>query len=126
MKHFLALAFSACCGVALAAGGNDAPAAPAPAVPDDVQSLPEAQFNDWVQQERDRIAEEKAAIAKRYHDAGFACWHRFAVNDCLKDARRRRRAEMAPVTKTELAVNAAQRDYETRERLQEIQQKQKK
>lgn len=126
MKRLLALAFSACCGVALAAGANAAPTAPEPVVPDNVQSLPEAQFNAWVQRERDQIAEEKAAIEKRYHDAGFTCWQRFAVNDCLKDARRRRRAEMAPVTKTELAVNAAQRDYETRERLQEIQQKQKK
>jgi hypothetical protein len=125
MKRFLVLALfvGANFGAALAAS---APAGKPATVPDSVQALPEAQFNAWVQGERDQIAKEKAAIAKRYHDAGFTCWHRFAVNDCLRDARRQRRAKLAPVTKTELAVNAAQRDYETRQRLQEIAQKQKK
>lgn len=110
------------------AGPGSAPAGSAdqPAVPPSVQALPQAQFDAWLQGEHAQIAREKAAIEKRYHTAGFTCWQRFAVNDCLRDARRRRRAELAPVTKTELAVNAAQRDYETRQRMQEIEQKQKK
>lgn len=122
MKWFSILVFSACFGTALAA----AAATDGSAVPDNVQSLPEPQFDAWVQGERDQIANEKAAAEQRYHQAGFACWKRFAVNDCLRQSRRQRRAEIDAANKTELAVNAAERDYRTRERLQEIAGKQKK
>lgn len=121
MKCLLILVLSVCAGAALAADAHDASP-----VPDSVQALPEAQFDSWLQGERDRIAKEKDAAQKRYHGAEFTCWKRFAVNDCLKDARRERRAGMDAARKMELAVNAAEREYRTRQRLQEIAQKQKK
>lgn len=124
MKWFPILAFSACLGAALAAAAAEG--SPVPPVPSDVQSLPEPQFDAWVQSERDQIAQEKAAAEQRYHEAEFACWKRFAVNDCLRRSRRQRRSEINAARKTELAVNAAERDYKTRERLQEIAGKQKK
>lgn len=75
------------------------------------------------QAERMRIASARAAAEARYRDQERACWQRFAVNDCLRDAARERRAMLDRLRDEELVLNAREREARTTERLHAIEQK---
>lgn len=77
-----------------------------------------------------RIALERAQLqaereqAERAHDArARECWQRFAVNDCLREVRRSRRAALDPIRARELALNAEERAWRTRQREERLQDK---
>ncbi|MGE0497290.1 MAG: hypothetical protein AB7I35_02070 [Ramlibacter sp.] len=59
--------------------------------------------------ERSRIAAERAAANTLYERDAVACHARFAVNDCLNEARARRREALADLRRQEISLNDAQR-----------------
>lgn len=110
---------------ALALAGCATPRQPAEtgptlAVP---QGLADAPFAQWLSAQRQRIAQGRAAARQRYRDDELACWQRFAVNDCLRDARLQRRGALDALRRDEQVVNAAERERRTGERLRAIEDK---
>lgn len=80
----------------------------------------ERQFESWLAAERARVAQTRAAAQQRYHDDELACWHRFAVNDCLHDARTRRRAVLDAMRRQDLQLSALERQRRTARRERDI------
>ncbi|MEZ5606342.1 MAG: hypothetical protein R3E52_04300 [Burkholderiaceae bacterium] len=80
-------------------------------------------FEPWLQAERARVAQQRAAAQQRYHDEELACWRRFAVNDCLSDAKRQRRNTLDGLRQQDLQLNALEREQRTAGRLRVIEQK---
>lgn len=70
--------------------------------------------------QRARIAEERARAETEFEQAHKACYARFAVNDCISDARARRREQMADLRRQELALNDAERRRRGEERLRDL------
>ena len=110
---------------ALALAGCAAPRPSVDAVPPLAapQGLADAPFAQWLAAQRQRIEQGRAAARQRYHDDELACWQRFAVNDCLRDARLQRRAVFDMLRRDEQVVNAAERERRTGERLRAIEDK---
>ena len=70
--------------------------------------------------ERARIASERARVEAEFEQAHRACYARFAVNDCISDARATRREQLADLRRQELALNDAERRRRGEERLRDI------
>ena len=66
--------------------------------------------------ERERLQQQRQAIEQADLERKRACWHRFAVNDCLREVRRQRYAALDPVRSRELELNAQERAWRTQER----------
>ena len=73
--------------------------------------------------ERARIASERTRIEAEFEQANKACYQKFAVNDCIADARARRRELLADLRRQELVLNDADRRRRSSERLEEIEKK---
>lgn len=73
--------------------------------------------------ERQRITAERARVEAEFDQAHKACYQKFAVNDCISDARARRREQMADLRRQELVLNDAERRRRSAERLDEIEKK---
>jgi hypothetical protein len=58
---------------------------------------------------RERLLRERAAVQARYAQREADCRTRFAVTDCLNDAKRARRDALAPLRREEIALDDAQR-----------------
>ncbi len=67
----------------------------------------------WLDVQRSRIQTERAEALRRFDEAEKACWQRFAVNDCLRDARASRRSALERLRQQELAVNEVERQRRT-------------
>ena len=80
-------------------------------------------FAPWLQGERERVTRERGTAQQRYQDDELACWHRFAVNDCLRDAKQQRRATLDGLRQQEIGLNALERERRTAERLRAIERK---
>ena len=74
--------------------------------------------------ERERLQAERSAIEQQHDERMRDCWQRFAVNACLRDVRRSRHAALDPIRAQELALNAQERAWRTRQREERLQQKQ--
>lgn len=111
--------------LALALAGCVAPRPPVDAGPPLTvpQGLADAPFAQWLAAQRQRIEQARGAARQRYHDDELACWRRFAVNDCLRDARLQRRQVLDALRSDEQGVNAAERERRTGERLRAIEDK---
>ena len=59
--------------------------------------------------ERQRLAEQRAAVEARFAEREAACQQRFAVTDCVNQAKQERRAAMAPLRRRSAALDDAQR-----------------
>lgn len=59
--------------------------------------------------ERARIAAERQAADARYSQAEAACYARFAVNDCVNEARAARREALADLRRQEISLNDDER-----------------
>ncbi|MGE0331299.1 MAG: hypothetical protein AB7P37_11455 [Ramlibacter sp.] len=59
--------------------------------------------------ERARIAAERQAADVRYSQAEAACFARFAVNDCVNEARTARREALADLRRQEISLNDDER-----------------
>jgi colicin import membrane protein len=73
--------------------------------------------------ERSRIAAVRAEAQARYAAEEKACYVRFAVTDCVNEARARRRDALAVVRQQELALNDAERRRRTAQRLRELEER---
>lgn len=77
----------------------------------------------FLQQERERIAEQRKAVESRHAQEQSQCYQRFAVNDCLQDSRARRREELADLRRQEISLNDAERKRKGAEQTQKVEQK---
>lgn len=73
--------------------------------------------------ERARIATERSRVEAQYQGEERACWARFAVNDCLADARAKRRSALADLRRQEISLNDAERKQRAAERLRSLEQR---
>ncbi|NKE64350.1 hypothetical protein RAMLITH_00830 [Ramlibacter sp. RBP-2] len=74
--------------------------------------------------ERARIAADRSRVEAQYQDQERACWARFGVNDCLAEARAKRRSALADLRRQEIALNDAERKQRAAERLRSMEQSQ--
>ncbi|MDQ6638830.1 MAG: hypothetical protein M3Z15_04095, partial [Pseudomonadota bacterium] len=70
--------------------------------------------------ERNRIAEEKAAIESRYAARERECRERFVVTSCVDDAKRERRHGLDALRDRQLQLDEARRRERTAERRSEL------
>ena len=77
----------------------------------------------WLDAQRARIAAARGEATQRYEATEKACWQRFAVNDCLRQARTERRAVLDRLRQQELAVNDLDRRRRADERLRQLERK---
>ena len=70
--------------------------------------------------ERSRIQVERAQAESRYGQEQAACYARFAVNDCLRDSRARRRQALDQLRRQDIALNDAVRQRRALEQRQQI------
>lgn len=117
-----ALACAACASRDLATGAQAA-AAPLPSSVQPGEDLSDRAFSHWLSVERDRIERARAVARERFEAAELGCWHRFAVNDCISDARSERRATLDALRREELAVNQHERARRTAARMRQLEDK---
>ena len=85
---------------------------------------PDSDLPARIASERQRIEAERGA-AEQAHDALMRdCWQRFAVNDCLREVRRKRYAALDPLRAQELELNAQERAWRTLQREERLRDKQ--
>ena len=77
----------------------------------------------WLASERQRIEAERDAAERKFGEAEKACWRRFAVNTCLRDARLERRAVTDRLRQEDLALNELERQRLTAERMRQLERK---
>ena len=75
--------------------------------------------------ERLRIAGERRSVEAEFAARRKACYQRFAVNDCLREARAQRRGQIAELRRQEVALNDAQRERKAAEQRRKIEQKER-
>lgn len=74
--------------------------------------------------ERARIREEEAVITRRLQQAEAACYQRFAVEDCLRAARRDARTQRAALRQRESLLDDAERRERAARREQDVARRQ--
>lgn len=89
------------------------------------QPLPDAAnvAQERLSAERERLQAERAQVEQAYEASLRACWQRFAVNTCLREARRSRYAALDPIRAQELALNAQERTLRAEQRDERLQEK---
>ncbi|QBK05593.1 hypothetical protein DW355_13390 [Hylemonella gracilis] len=75
-------------------------------------------------QERTRIKHEREQAAAVYKEAQVDCYQRFAVNACLKDARRARRVVADRLRGEEIVLDDAKRTAEVESQKQRVEARQ--
>lgn len=98
------------------------------AIPAQVQAptgLSDKDFDDWLNAQRARTGNERAAAQQKFAEAEMLCWQRFAVNDCLRGARKERRTVLERLRQEELALNQQERQRNTAARLKALDDKQR-
>lgn len=76
-----------------------------------------------IEAERQRIAQERARHEADFLQAESACYARFAVSDCLHQARKERRAALDPLRRQELVLNDLERKSRAVQAVERIQNK---
>ncbi|RYG11563.1 MAG: hypothetical protein EON92_10250, partial [Burkholderiales bacterium] len=64
-----------------------------------------AQTPEEVKAERARIADERGRVEARFATEEKACYAKFGVNDCLQEARTRRREVLSDLRRQEVSIN---------------------
>jgi hypothetical protein len=82
-----------------------------------------AQESGEALRERQRIATQRKAAEDAYTAQEKACYRKFAVTDCLNEARARRRAVISDLRRQEVALNDAQRKQRAADHLEELDRK---
>ncbi len=72
---------------------------------------------------RAQLQTERQAIEHDHDTRKHECWQRFAVNACLTEVRRSRRAALEPIRARELALNAEERAWRTQQREERLREK---
>ncbi len=68
--------------------------------------------------QRARVEEQRSQAQAQFDAAAVLCYQRFAVNDCLREARNVRRDVLADLRKQSLALRDAQARQKAQERLE--------
>ena len=76
-----------------------------------------------VARERSRIQLERAQQEARYQAEVTQCYTRFAVTECIRQARLQQRAVMEPLRRQEVALNDAERQRKAQEQIKQIKEK---
>jgi hypothetical protein len=71
---------------------------------------------EFVRVQREAIEQDRQVIMSSYEQAAKACWQKFAVNNCLSDARKARRAALEPLRQKDLVLNTQERLWRTEQR----------
>ena len=79
---------------------------------------------EFIRVQREAIAQERQAVMTTYEQTAKACWQKFAVNACLSDARKARRAALEPLRQQDLVLNTQERQWRTEQRDLRLQGKQ--
>ena len=74
-------------------------------------------------QERESLRRERETIDKMLQQAESACYQRFAVENCLSQARRDARAARAQIRQRELVLEGAERRERAAQRLSDVQER---
>lgn len=77
-----------------------------------------------IAQEREVLAAQRQRVLDAFEARSQDCWLKFAVNSCISQARRIRRADLEPIRQAELAVNERERQWRTQQRNERLQNKQ--
>jgi len=72
---------------------------------------------------RAQLQVERQAIEHEHDTRQHECWQRFAVNACLTEVRRSRRAALEPIRARELTLNAEERAWRTQQRDERLRDK---
>lgn len=75
---------------------------------------------DATREARARIAAEREQLQLRFAQQERACYQRFAVNDCLREARGQQREALAQLRRQEIALNAEARQRREIERVRRL------
>ena len=118
MKRFLSLAVLGAAFMAMAAWAQ------APLGKETPASLPERANADSRAAGREAVRKEREAIAQTLRQSEAACYQRFAVEDCLRKARRHARDAQAVLRQRESVWDEAERQERAAQRLEDIQQRQ--
>ena len=73
--------------------------------------------------ERERIARDRAAVQALFAEREAACQTRFAVTDCVNEAKTQRREALAPLRRQAVALDDAQRQQRAAQRLEDVRNK---
>ncbi|KQT10625.1 hypothetical protein [Ramlibacter sp. Leaf400] len=73
--------------------------------------------------ERARISAGRRQAEAEFEEAHKACYRKFAVNDCIGEAKVRRREVLAQLRRQELALNEVERQRKSEERLRDLAQR---
>ncbi|MBC7603763.1 MAG: hypothetical protein H7255_14035 [Ramlibacter sp.] len=76
-----------------------------------------------VSAERARIGAARAKVEGEFKEAEKACYKKFAVTDCIDEARVKRRDALSDVRRQELIINDAERKRRAAERMRAIEEK---
>lgn len=73
--------------------------------------------------EKARIDADRKAVEARYDQDRAGCYRKFAVQDCLNDVRRKRRAQVEALNRQEAVINDAERQRRGAAELNRLEQK---
>ena len=79
---------------------------------------------EFIRVQREELASQRAEVMAVYQEQAKACWQKFAVNACLSEARKTRRAALEPLRQEDLQLNAQERQWRTEQRDLRLQGKQ--
>jgi colicin import membrane protein len=82
-----------------------------------------AQEDENDAQQRTRIASERARAEAVFREKEKACYARFAVTDCLAEAKAQRRQVLADLRRQEVSLNDAERKRKAAEHLRSIEER---
>lgn len=85
----------------------------------DLDNVPDA-----IAKERAVLSAKRSAILAEFEARSQECWQKFAVNNCIIQARRMRRADIEPIRQAELLLNEQERQWRTQQRNERLQNKQ--
>ena len=71
---------------------------------------------EFIRVQREEIARQREVIMAIYQEEAKACWQKFAVNVCLSEARKKRRAALEPLRQQDLVLNEQERLWRTEQR----------
>lgn len=76
-----------------------------------------------IERERTRIGRERQAEETRFAAQEANCYQRFAVNDCLREVRVRRRAALEELRRQEVLLNDAERQSQAADQIRRLEEK---
>ena len=77
-----------------------------------------------IDQARAELSAQRQVILEAFEERSRVCYQKFMVNNCIIEARRKRRADIEPIRQAELALNEQERQWRTAQRDERLKNKQ--